>query len=148
MSKRKRLTMKYILARVVSFRLSEKNNINIKFYRSEGVKNAHRRYRSSIGYCKADNILLVALLTFTALSYLVLPSVSSSSASYSSRGPHDELDYGSEEDIINRLSRSQLGYSSASHATNPTEMSGYQNEFDEDRDFDLYRTSTYGQKER
>ena len=146
MSRRKLLTMKRILARVVSIRLSVNVNRNI-CYTPGVVKNANCRHMY-IGLWNPDTLASLALFILLFISYSILPFVSSSSSSYPSEQYFDEVDNGTADSLISHLSRSQLGYSGASQVVNPTEKSNSQNQFSVLGEFNFQKTSTSQRKER
>lgn len=144
MSRRKLLTMKHILARVVSIRLSVNVNRNIRY--SPVVKSVKCR-QMYIGHWNPNTLVSLALIILLFISYSILPFVSSSSSSYPSEPFYDEVDNGTTDGFISHLSRSQLGYG-ASQATNPTEMSNNQNHFSESGEYNFQRTSSSQRIER
>ena len=147
MSRRKLLTMKHILARIVSIRLSVKINRNI-FY-NPGAKSVNCR-QMYIGHWNPDTLASLALIILLFISYSILPFVSSSSSSYPSEEYYDEIDNGTTDEFISHLSRSQLGYGGygASQGSTPTEISNNQNHFSEMGEYNFQRTSTSQRKER
>ena len=147
MPKHKLVTMKYILGRIASVRIGVKNAKNANGYRTD-VNSVHCRRQAYSGYWNPDTLASLALITLLAMSYSMLPFVSSSSSTYYSEHFNDELENGTTDVFISHMSRSQLGYS-ASRVTNPTEISSSgQNDFSDAGGYNVHRTSPYQKKER
>ena len=148
MSLQKLHTVKYILVYTVSKMLVSTIHRDLRSNLPH-LKTSNHRYKTYSRYWGDRDLASMVLILLFTLSYSTLPFVLSSSSSYPSNNPNDELEDGTTDyDFISSMSRSQLSYSATSRMSAPTEVSKSSDDFSEANQHNLIRTSPSQNRER